>query len=150
MSNKQTLLKELDDLKLIFQVPRLYLSNYFSSLRTKVDIAFTKKQFEEADSQSQVTTAENWNKMIEQINLFEYDCLAAQKSNKFCDAFNKEINEKISLIESTLACESMDDYEKIEQLIYETKFMIEKKVKRNHFYCIFLNVLMFHFLEKCL
>ena len=122
-----------------------------SGLKAEVDIAFAKKEFQVEDSQVKLTIGQNWNNMIKQINLFEYECLTVQKSNKFNESFNREITEKISLIEFKLAAESIEDYENIQQLINETKFMIEKKVKIKiffHYRLIYFQL--FYYLGNCL
>ena len=42
MQNKErliNLIKGLDDLKIIFEIPRLFISNYFNDLRNQIDLA---------------------------------------------------------------------------------------------------------------
>ena len=64
-----TLTSDLNKLKQICQIPKLYLANYFSDLRRDIDLEFAKKL--------QINNHELsiWNNMIEKINSFEQECI---------------------------------------------------------------------------
>ena len=48
-NTKLVLSEEFDRLKGRFQQPKLYLNNYFSTIRDEIDIAFAQKRINESD-----------------------------------------------------------------------------------------------------
>ena len=63
--------KELEDLKQIYEMPRLYLANFFSDLRNQVDFQIVSKQsnIENIHELNRV-----WLEIIKKINSFENKC----------------------------------------------------------------------------
>jgi hypothetical protein len=56
---------KLKELKSIYELPRLYLSEYFIDLRAEVDLYFAKKS----------ENSEKWQEIIDKINSFEQDSM---------------------------------------------------------------------------
>lgn len=70
LDNKLKLVKDA------FECPKLYLSNHFIGLKSKVDIAYTKQQSVLSPNSSALEILNiNWLETIDKINLFEKDCL---------------------------------------------------------------------------
>ena len=91
--------KNLRDFKMSFESPRLYLDNYFSDTRNRVDI---EAELQIIKFHSDSTIYERINKiresMIERINLFEEECIMSYRTQ--CDLitqFAKEISNLIKL-----------------------------------------------------
>ena len=73
--NKQKMIKKLEDLKLIVEMPKLYLANYFQELRNKVDLEMFSKQIlhnNEIEMKNELN--QNWIEMISKIDTFEKEC----------------------------------------------------------------------------
>ena len=89
-------LKMLENLKLLFEIPRLYISNYFSEIRKEIDIAVNEKLFKNSPT-SNVILNENWGLIIEKLHSYETACLRNFPKNKFNNSIT---NETISFIGS--------------------------------------------------
>lgn len=83
--------KDFDRLKLIFKVPKLYVSNYFTDLRTEIDLIYATKQDES-----------NWLDLIRRVDTYESDCFKRLK--KFSTALSEQTNELITNTENKLVC----------------------------------------------
>ena len=129
--------QELDKFKSTFQFPKFYLSNYFSELRNKIDVAFLNKSANEDDYEIKNQLNENWIKMIDQINSYERLCSNCQRSNKFNSQITKETNADISLIEEKLSNFKLDLYDEIKELIHEQMCKI-KNILFQHKTIVFL------------
>ncbi len=80
----------LKNLKQIFEIPRLYIANYFIDLKSEIDLAFNKKLIN--DFNHEIKT--KWLEIINRINLFEKDCL-----KKFKNLNDLEFKIRIQTIE---------------------------------------------------
>ena len=70
-SNKQQMLKKLDELQLIVEMPNLFLANYFQELRNKVDIEmFSKQMLHYKDNVMKNEIDKIWKEMISKIDFF--------------------------------------------------------------------------------
>lgn len=85
-------------LKSIFELPRLFLTEFFSDLKSQVDISFATKELKEKDANLRSEIKQNWLEIINKIEAFEKECFKAHKSN----VFDKEITEAILFIENNL------------------------------------------------
>lgn len=118
--------KDLEDLKSIFEIPRLHISNYFTDLRAEIDLAFIK------DNNDQ--NCELWNEMIEIVNKHEKECLKKITKNKFSEQSTVDFMQKIDLIETNIKNQI-----ETKALIEDEKFKIEKMLFLNQT-LIFLDV----------
>ena len=91
--------KNIQDFKMSFESPRLYLDNYFSETRNRVDI---EAELHIMKFHSDSTVYDKINKirqsMIEKIDLFEEECLMSFRSRwNLITQFSKEISNLIRL-----------------------------------------------------
>lgn len=97
---------ELEDLRLIINCPRLYISNFFSEIRAEIDLAFSRQLFSAVQlnpSQCQQDNKITWQRTIKRLDAYEMECLNNQKKLKFKTELTDEINRYIDLIGSRLA-----------------------------------------------
>jgi hypothetical protein len=112
--------KNFEKLKQIFQFPRFYLSEYFTNLKTEVDLAFS---LEEQQADDRTEFKKNWVDMIQRIENFEQECFKKKKTN----VFNDVISDQVKFIELNLNDFNLD----IQSLIDETIYKIEKELFLN-------------------
>jgi len=85
---------ELELLKQIIDIPRLYISDYFLKLRTEIDTIFFSKSIE--STRNNLT----WLEMINKVNDYENECLKLKYFTvDFKNEINKQINEKFNSID---------------------------------------------------
>jgi hypothetical protein len=72
------LYEELNTLKFMLESPDTFISNFFSDLKSEVDLAFTKQIILDTNNKSMYKLNETYSKMIERIDLFEKECLTNQ------------------------------------------------------------------------
>lgn len=132
----------LDKLKMIFSLPRLYLSDFFIDLRSEIDLAFVKKRISLNKHYTNELNKEleaNWSDFINKVNQFETEIFKKRKDNKLPEELTSLINAKIKLIESKLEKLTETDeplFDEISFLIYDTKLLIKKNIFNNQ--CISL------------
>lgn len=80
------LLNDLNNLKFLFEQPRLFLSNHFEKIKNKIDIAFSQKEILSLYEKTK------WMTLIKTIEIIEDECLHSFKSNEFEDNFIKTFN----------------------------------------------------------
>jgi hypothetical protein len=117
---------ELEAFKSMFQFPKLYLSNFFSELRNKIDVTFLTKISNELDFVVKDDLNENWIEMIDHLNSFETECSSSQRTNKFNIQITKETNIEVKKIEDLLADFKQESYDLIQEMINEQSFKIKK------------------------
>ena len=124
-SNKQQMLQKLQDLKLIIEMPKLYLANYFQNLRNKVDkYMFSKQILHNNDIEKKNELNQIWTEMISKIDSFEKEC-----KNK--DELQSNLN-RINKIKMMLDDQNeAKNLEKIEDKIQEEEFELHKKIFQN-------------------
>ena len=127
---------KLEQLKFIFECPRLFICNYFNDLRSKIDLAFVKKMFYLNDKSIKQKLNENWTKMIDLIDSIEMRLMLLSKTtNKFNSVFSQEISKKIEFIEKlmkqTAVINKTNEFKDIDYLISEQIFKIEKFLLQN-------------------
>jgi len=108
---KEKLLTDLDELKKITELPKLYLCNYFKDLRERVDIEFAPKQQElQNDKEKKNELDELWKQMITKIDLFEKSCIRK--------TYDLNVNKiRINEIEEILNSEQLIDLKKLQDEI---------------------------------
>jgi len=72
--------RDFNRLKLLYEQPRLHLSNHFDAIKNKIDIAFCQK---ETSSLADDDEAKKWKFLIDKIETLEAACLDSMPSNKF-------------------------------------------------------------------
>ena len=145
--------EELKQLKSLFELPRIYITNHFSDMRRKVEVAFVMKGQNIDSREARKLLEQDRIKTINLIVSFEQDCLKRQKINTFNNEITTRTLKQIKLIEKKL--EEMnrfmllehntDDEDELNQefqyisgLINEEKIQIEKIIFLNKT-LIFLN-----------
>jgi hypothetical protein len=120
------LINALEELKTVFIVPKLFISNYFHDLRSRIDLSVIKFNLNNNSLNSDEFLKkinENWMQMIQKLESLEQECY------KNCDQMNaflsKQAKEAIISIKAEI-CQEKKDFSQIEQLIYDNRFKIEK------------------------
>lgn len=121
--------KEFEDLKLMLDFPKLYLSNYFTNLRNEVDFLFVDKQ------EKKFKTI--WSKMTRKIDEFEKDCSSRLSDDCFDGHLKiqfKSILEKIDVEITNL--DPIDSYSKFraddfKELIIKEKTQLGRVIFSN-------------------
>ncbi len=88
----------LENLRLLLEIPRLYISNYFDEIRKEIDFAINEKFFKNASASNDVLN-ENWSLMIEKLHTYETAFLKNFPKNKFSDTITHETANKIEALE---------------------------------------------------
>ena len=93
--------ERLEELKTITQMPRLYLSKYFTDLRTQVDLDYAAISInKDISNENREQSNKLWTEMIDKINQFEQECLRNIPKNGFQTINLERINRKnLKLIE---------------------------------------------------
>jgi hypothetical protein len=123
---KDQLQIELDNLRLICLSPLLYLINYFSDLRSQVDIEILRKQLiKPFDLKKNKKIKELWIEMIAKIEIFEKKCI----KNKFNLQAEKE---RLGSIDALLNDENkLKDLNKIKKAIEIEEYRILSELFKN-------------------
>ncbi len=108
--------KEIERLKLILELPKLYLADYFIDLRNRVDKNVVSKLANlQNDDEKKKKLNEIWQSMIQKIDSFERKCVRNPKIE-----MSKKNNERLSSIETILTkheAKNLEDlYEEIETI----------------------------------
>lgn len=116
--------KSLNDLKQIYEIPKLHIANRLGDLRAEIDLAF-------AQSTNDCKVRNVWLKLIETVYNYEQDC---------CKSVEKNLNEKFSTIISAINtnepdCNELiqDEMRKIEKVLFlnKTLFFFNKNTCEN-------------------
>jgi hypothetical protein len=156
-TNNNLLEEKLNALKLAFEFPRSYLSDYFIDLRSKIDLAFVKKRFnlkeqleksiklvdganfDEIYNEKSEELNDNWIKMIDKVNEFESFVFQVRTTNKLTFDLTNQIAEQIKEISHKMndLGNGVDEslFNEINFQIYDNLFQIEKYLFRNQ--CIY-------------
>ena len=135
---------EINDIKFLFEFPKLYMSKYFDDLRYRVDNFFASKQIESSESETKLI----YLTMISKIDSFEKECFEIK--NLFTSNFIRSTAKSLeAIVDKFLTfknriCHDLYDFsyyaQEIDELIYETRIQVEK--------IIFKNKTMFFLCEK--
>lgn len=101
---KKALKSSLNDLKLAHQNPRVYLSNYFTEFRNKIDRecqVFLKMETN-LESKRSSQAFECQDSIINQVNVFEKACLNNIPKNLLNSDLSAKLEATISSVESKL------------------------------------------------
>ena len=135
LSNKKLIVK-LAELKLARVCPRSYLSNFFTNLQNKIDIALGNFLIEKAlDLKASTRVIEEQLLMIEAIKRFENDRFSALTTNRLNEELGDLLRQEIKMIEASYvfyeASISPEDYKKLDQCLYETGTRLERSLMQN-------------------
>ena len=107
-------LKEiLADLKILIEIPRLYLANYFQELRNRIDLLAVERCFNETNEKE---LNANWTLIIKKIASFEKECFRKMPTNQFSKDVASDALNLVNQIESKMSDfdgMALFDYEKI-------------------------------------
>jgi hypothetical protein len=124
-----------DELKFIMECPQLFIAEYFSNIKKRIDyqvhlILFNDKNLN--NSVNEKIIKKKYVEMIEKINEIELECLRGCKQNILKFKSN-ELN-SIMVINNNNKTKQINDHQSIEFLVMKLKRMIF--LNRN---CIFIN-----------
>jgi hypothetical protein len=105
---------DFDRLKLLYEQPRLHLSNHFDAIKNKIDIAFCQKETSSLEDDDE---AKKWKFLIDKIETFEEACLDSIPSNEFS-------SEELKSTMNFLSKQKLND--NLKNLIKKTELRIYK------------------------
>lgn len=82
--------KDLLAFESLYEKPRLFISNYFNSLRSDIDSALEKQSKILTTLEIKAELKENYTKLIEKVNSCEAECLKRQPN----DSFEKSVSDE--------------------------------------------------------
>ena len=129
----QTKMEKLDELKQMLELPNLYLANYFSELRNKVDQTILEKQLLFSDDkEKQNKLNEIWRQLIQRIDTFEEQSTINSDENKI-NVQTEAAIKRIHSIETILSNSdpNIDLLNKIEKEIQIIQVEILRKLFQN-------------------
>lgn len=95
--------KDLEHLKQIIRNPQVYLKDFFSGLRSEIDLTFIERKNVISHSESLLNDLKNnWHQIVSRINLFELECCS--KGSVFSEDFINQVKERIQTVEEKLNC----------------------------------------------
>lgn len=113
--------KLINELELLFELPRLFMSNFFTDIKTNIDLASIKNE---------LTDKQLYIKMIKCVEQFETDCL--KMFNKFDPVLTKETIETINDAKSSIQnIRTNIDLEEIMIRVYDCFYKLEKIIFNN-------------------
>lgn len=117
--------KELDHLKLIATIPRLYLSNYFINLRNEIDLIFAPKSI--VNNSDALCFKKTWKEIIEAVDTFEskLDVKRFTLSQTVIDETNQQITHIQTKLTETHIQDSIDkEKHKLERILLKNKTIL--------------------------
>lgn len=120
----------LDKLEVMAEFPRFYLANYFSDIRTEVDLVYGLKQANETDSEILSKINREWLKVINKVDQVEAECLRLNL-RKF--RFNNQtlmesIRTRTGLLnENKKICLLKEEINKLEKILFNNKTVVYLK-----------------------
>lgn len=119
---------DLKELKSAFENPRLYLASYFEELCNQIDIKC--HLFIEANPNLVNEIIEQQAEMINQVKVFETDCLNQQSKSRLSEQLSGLIRQEIKRIERDLASGSADK-DKLRQMLDDALYEIQQALFSN-------------------
>ena len=121
---KDALLKVIDDLKQIYETPKLYLDNFFMDLRNEIDKQVNTNLINLEEEKDKIELNEIWKEMISKIESFEKEC----NQNSIND-FQKISN--LNIFEFDLKQDKVNDLNEIREQIYTIEYQMMKQLFQN-------------------
>ena len=128
---KRLLNNDLEDLKYLYTFPNLYLYDYFSELRRRVDLAAAEKLLNDSENSKLV---DNYISLIDRINLFEHDCTHRLQKNEFDSDLKANAARLTKSIEYELISQlniekaTVNSYR---EMVYDEAFKLKKILLQN-------------------
>lgn len=138
--------KKYTQLKQAIEFPELHIWNTFSEIRNEIDTSANKhllamgtyendeieeeKDDDDVDSKTK-TIVEKWTQMIDRLNELEKECIKQYNLNSFGHEFAhlvESIGQQVTLLNEQ---DEEAKYEQLDELIYDTRFRIDKKMFLN-------------------
>ena len=94
------LLKEYEQIKMLNN-PLIYITGYFSDLRSEIDLSFAKLK-KKVYAENIKTLNTNCDQMITRVNLFEKECLNNQTINKIDETIQTNGFKRLEMIHKKL------------------------------------------------
>jgi hypothetical protein len=107
--------RDFDSLKLIYEQPRLHISNHFDAIKNKIDIAFCQNETSNLVDDNE---AKRWKLLIDKIETLQTACLDSMPSNEFS-------SEELKSTMSYLSKKKIND-NRLKNLIEETEIRMNK------------------------
>jgi hypothetical protein len=85
IDTRNLLIKNLEELKYLYNCPNLYLYDYFTELRRRIDLAVAEKLVEN----EHLSISDDYIEMINRINTIEKDCNECILTNEFVYSYSK-------------------------------------------------------------
>lgn len=91
---------QIDQLKMMLDVPKYYLSEYYSNLKNQIDIEFLQKEIKEKNLNE--ADKNLWMQMIQKIESFETENMIRLNSNPISEERKQEIYARIENIQDKM------------------------------------------------
>lgn len=127
LKQKTELKNQYEQLNLLYQFPRLYLRQYFSDMKTRINLSFAKKERLVQDELLKRELSENWADLSKLVSSIENECLKRIQANP---KFDSDINRKIQFLTDNMKSNDHFDAVLIE-LAYNLITQIESIVFLN-------------------
>ena len=104
METLSDLKKNSEQLKSLLESPKMgiiYLADWFSELRSSIDMEFVKRDISCTDISLKSKLKENWTKIISRVDLLEKECIKNQKKVKNYE-ITQETTANLQLIDNEL------------------------------------------------
>lgn len=150
---KKGLINSLNDLKLANQNPKVYLCNYFTEFRNKIDLecqVFFKKEAN-LESKRSSQALERQDSIINRVNVFEKACLNNIPENQLNSDLSAKLVATISSVDSKL--ENVDTLKEdglyeIFELILNASILVQTELFKNRG-IIFVNTITNRKIASC-
>lgn len=126
--------KKIEQLKMLLEFPRLYLSNFFADLRTQIDLAFFAKELELNENEALIELRKNWHEMINKLNSLEEKCLLRRSMTRSTTATNlfRLVEIRLETATQTLNQEALSEMiQELDDLVYEELTRLERIIFLN-------------------
>ena len=122
---RDQLLKELDQVRKVCAMPKLYLANYFADLRDQIDIQIVPKHLKETNQQKKAELSDLWQNMIDKIDQYEKSLLNIKNQTVFISTIQKleSLEEKLEKCEQLKTDQELNEIE--QEILYEELIVLK-------------------------
>ena len=124
------LLKELDDIRKVCEMPKLYLADYFSELRNQTDMEIVPKHLKETNPEKKTKLSNLWQTLIDKIDQYEKKFLSFKDQNVFLATLQK-IDSLQEILNKSENIKSAKDLNELGEEIFNEKLNILKHLFQN-------------------
>jgi regulator of sigma D len=126
-SRTEDINSKLEDLKMMCNSPRLFLSNYFFEIKNEIDKNLANKTMNELDLQIKQQINDIWIEMIKNIEIYENKFYMNKLSNESVNLTIKKINSIQVMLDNV----SSGHFNQIEQLMEDEEYFIQNVLFSN-------------------